>query len=352
MSPTIFDDVFRTMMEKMPYLAVPLINEVFHTSYPENVEITQLRNEHQQENGEIITDSCLKIRSKLYHIECQSIDDTTMAIRMIEYDFAIAAENAQKMNRRYRIEFPRSCVIYLRSNKNTPDSLEVEVVFPDGNTYMYQIPTVKMDNYTKDSIFEKNLLMLLPFYVMKYEKNAHEISENPEKMQQLLDEYEEIRQKLNEEFTEEGKSELYTNLMDWMARVSDYIFRNENAVRKGIGGIMRGRVLKLKSEELLEEGELKKSKEVAVAFAEMGLPVDKIAQGIKVSEKTVMEWLGLSEEDVLKQKAEKFIRESEVKKSREIALNFAEMGLPVEKIAQGVNVSEETIREWLAEKVD
>ena len=95
MNNTIFDDVFRTMIEKMPYLAVPLINEVFHTSYPENVPIVQLRNEHQQENGEIITDSCLKIAGKLYHIECQSVDDTTMAIRMIEYDFSKAIENAQ-----------------------------------------------------------------------------------------------------------------------------------------------------------------------------------------------------------------------------------------------------------------
>ncbi len=67
MNNTIFDDVFRTMIEKMPYLAVPLINEVFHTSYPENVPIVQLRNEHQQEDGEIITDSCLKIAGKLYH---------------------------------------------------------------------------------------------------------------------------------------------------------------------------------------------------------------------------------------------------------------------------------------------
>ena len=58
MNNTIFDDVFRTMIEKMPYLAVPLINEVFHTSYPEDVKITHLRNEHQQEDGEIITDSC------------------------------------------------------------------------------------------------------------------------------------------------------------------------------------------------------------------------------------------------------------------------------------------------------
>ena len=53
---TIFDDVFRTMMEKMTYLIVPLINEVFHTSYPENVKIVHLRNEHQLEDGEFIAD--------------------------------------------------------------------------------------------------------------------------------------------------------------------------------------------------------------------------------------------------------------------------------------------------------
>ena len=29
---TIFDDVFRTIAQKMPQLLIPLINEVFHTS--------------------------------------------------------------------------------------------------------------------------------------------------------------------------------------------------------------------------------------------------------------------------------------------------------------------------------
>ena len=134
---TIFDDVFRTMIEKIPQLAIPLINEVFQTSYPEDVEIIQLRNEHHQENGEIITDSCLRIGRKLYHIKCQSVDDTTMAIRMIEYDFAIALDSARKYGRRYRI------------------------------------PTVKLDEYTKDKIFEKNLRMFLPFYIMRYEKEIY-----------------------------------------------------------------------------------------------------------------------------------------------------------------------------------
>ena len=81
---TIFDDVFRTMMEKMTFLVVPLINDIFHTSYPADVEIVQLRNEYQRLDGEIITDSRLLIGNRIYHIECQSTDDTTMAVRMIE----------------------------------------------------------------------------------------------------------------------------------------------------------------------------------------------------------------------------------------------------------------------------
>lgn len=38
---TIFDDVFRTMLERMPSLIIPVINEVFHTSYSEDEKIEQ-----------------------------------------------------------------------------------------------------------------------------------------------------------------------------------------------------------------------------------------------------------------------------------------------------------------------
>ena len=252
---TIFDDVFRTIVEKMTYLIVPLINEVFHTSYPEDVKITQLRNEHQQKDGEIITDSCLLIGKKMYHIECQSTDDTTMAIRMIEYDFAIAVENAEKQGRRYRIEFPRSCVLFLRSSGNTPDYLEADVIFPDGKTHVYSIPAIKMADYTKDHIFEKNLLMLLPFYIMRYEKKKHDMRKNLELLQILLDEYDEIRINLEKELTETGKAELYTNLTKLIVKIADHIFEKEEDIRKGIGDVMGGKVLELESERLKAEGE-------------------------------------------------------------------------------------------------
>ena len=264
---TIFDDVFRTMLEKMTFLVVPLINEVFHTSYPEDIKITQLRNEYQQKDGEIITDSRLLIGDKIYHIECQSKDDMTMSIRMIEYDFAIAIEIAQRQGRRYQLKLPYSCVLYLRSTKNTPDFLETEIIFPDGKKHLYRVPTVKLADYTKDDIFEKNLLMLLPFYIMRYEKKSHEIQENPELFQGLLNEFESIRVKLEEEITETGKSELYVDLIKLIIRISDYIFKDEETVRKGVGKIMGGHVLELESERrariLAEEKE--KARELGLA---------------------------------------------------------------------------------------
>ena len=111
-----------------------------------------------------------------------------------------------------------------------------------------------MADYTKDSIFEKNLLMLLPFYIMRYEKKGHDFNNNPELFQVLLNEYEEIRVNLEKELTETGKSELYTDLTKLIVKIADYIFQKEEDVRKGIGEIMGGKVLELESERLKAEG--------------------------------------------------------------------------------------------------
>lgn len=72
-SSTVFDDVFRTILERIPEIMIPLINEVFSTDYPENEPITQLKNEHFMKSGISITDCVLGIHEKHYHLECQSI---------------------------------------------------------------------------------------------------------------------------------------------------------------------------------------------------------------------------------------------------------------------------------------
>lgn len=251
-SSTIFDDVFRTMLEKMPQLAVPLINEVFGTSYPEDVKIIQKRNEHQTQNGRIITDSHLLIANRIYHIECQSTDDSTMVIRMIEYDFAISLEQVQKENGRYRMYFPQSCVLYLRGIKKR-DTISVEIVMPNGNTVEYTVPVVQVQRFTCDDMLQKHLLFLLPYHVIKYEQEK-ELDTDSEKWKELLDEYAKIEKYLEKNFLEKGNEKAYRDMVELIIRIADYVFRDKEKVRKGFGDVMGGKVLELESDKLIQRG--------------------------------------------------------------------------------------------------
>lgn len=166
---TIFDDVFRTETEKMPELTIPLINEVFGTNYPSNVEIIQGRNEHLTKSGKKITDSYIIIGEKRYHMECQSMEDSTMILRMIEYDFAISLEHAEKVHDTYRMQFPHSCILYLRGDAQKKN-VSMELQFPDNQVVQYKVPVIRIEWYSIKEILEKDLIMLLPFYIMRYEK--------------------------------------------------------------------------------------------------------------------------------------------------------------------------------------
>ena len=54
---TIFDDVLRTIQERRPKLLIPLVNEVFHTAYPENMKVTRLPEEYQKVVSKVVADS-------------------------------------------------------------------------------------------------------------------------------------------------------------------------------------------------------------------------------------------------------------------------------------------------------
>lgn len=178
---TVFDDVYRTMVQKMPELMIPLINEVFHTDYPEDIEKAQLRNEHLEIQRKLITDSILNISGKTYHIECQSTPDGQMALRMFEYGAAIALEETHRHPADIvpdRIRFPFAAVLYLRNTEHTPDELTVTIELPDGREMPYRVPLIKVQAFSLDEIFQKRLFLFLPFYILRYEKDCAVIEQD------------------------------------------------------------------------------------------------------------------------------------------------------------------------------
>ena len=255
---TVFDSVFKTMLHKMPQLVIPFINEAFGRDYPRDEKLVSFSNEHETFKGTIIDDSVFRLQNKIYHVECQSTNDTDMVIRMIEYDFAIALEAALKNGRPYEMDFPESCVLYLRHNKNTPDSLDIRVNLPGGNHFMYQAKVFKAQQITKDELFQKRLLLLLPYYLMRYEDEVSRCNNDDRLAVELVAECSEMRSSLERITVAEGNALLYEQLIELIITVSDHIFAAHDSLRKKVKKAMGGEVLELmheRAERLEREAE-------------------------------------------------------------------------------------------------
>ena len=258
-STAVFDDVFRTMLERIPEIMIPLINEVFSTNYPDDEPITQLKNEHFTKSGVSITDCVLGIRDKHYHLECQSTTDRTIALRIIEHDMALALQSAKEVEfsegseHDYEMQFPHSCVIYLRHN-NTKEKAYVHILFQDDTSHTYGIPIIKAQEYTKDEIFEKNLLALLPYYFMRYEKALPTLCRDEESSLVLLEELLDIRTRLEQAVGEE-KGLIYTELISHIRKIDNHLFRGHAETRERMEAItMGGQVYETLTDQLLAQG--------------------------------------------------------------------------------------------------
>lgn len=245
----IFDSVFKTMCEKTPKLLIPVINEIFKTDYNEKELVTLANNEHIKLNLKPIdTDSCIRIRDKYYHIECQSNPDGEMVIRMLEYDFFIALEKNRQLKDKDVIEFPQSAVLYLRNTSQTPNHLDITVRFADGFEYPYKVPVSKVKEYSLQKILEKKLMFFAPYYIMRYENSSREIYLKPEEKIQIHEEYHKILEAVNTlSCYEQGE------LMKLIETVLDNYESLDKDVKEDVIN-MGGTILEFEHDKIYQEG--------------------------------------------------------------------------------------------------
>lgn len=262
--PDIFDSVFKTLLQRFPRLAVALINEVFHADYAEDEVIIQGRNEYHGLEGKVINDAMLRIRDKIYHIECQSTSDGLMVIRMIEYDFKIALEETRnllmdelKKKPRERskepisFQFPQSCMVCVRSRIVKEEALKLQIVMPGGQKVLYEVPVVQAHSFSKEDIFKKRLQILIPFYVLRYEKDIK--AGNNEILGKLKSEYEYIKEQLLAEGNSINEPRLYYDLAVLSQKVLDYVGKGNEDYQERMGNIMGGVILEMESDKIWDK---------------------------------------------------------------------------------------------------
>ena len=202
---TIYDGAFRTILNDCRKLIIPVINEIFGESFTGEEEIQFFPNEHfidqkDEADKERITDTNFTVLGKTqkkYHIECESsLPDGKIMIRLFEYDAQIALDEGDVTEETLTVTFPNTAVLYLRSYKKTPDKMKYVIITP-GGTVQYDIPIMKVQTYSLDDLFEKRLLLLIPFYIFSHESNFPEYNSNEQKLKELKAEYQIILERLD-----------------------------------------------------------------------------------------------------------------------------------------------------------
>lgn len=252
----IFDDIFRTLCEKNPHLLIPLINEAFHKDYKMSDQIELMAGEHhvmmsgRDDLDQRITDSAIHISDKIYHLECQSNPDGSMILRMVEYDFHIALENAVQTEFGYEMTFPESAVLYLRHTENTPDELQMKITFPQNTSITYSVPVIKTQLYSEDDILEKGLYFLIPYCILKYEH----IGEG-DSLKKISTEYQKLYQGMIEAKNAGILNEYdMSNIIDFTNRLAEYLFEENSEAKREVNAVMGGEVLETYADQMIARG--------------------------------------------------------------------------------------------------
>ena len=259
----IYDGAFRTILNDCRKLIIPVINEIFHEHYTGEEEIRFFPNEHflDQQNAadkERITDTNFQIIGRIakkYHLECESsLPDGKITIRLFEYDAQIALDEGEVTEETLTVTFPNTAVMYLRAYKKTPDKMKYVIVTP-GGTVQYDVPIMKVQSYSLDEIFEKRLLMLIPFYIFSHEKSFSEYNNNEQKLQELKAEYRIILERLDD-LEKQGIIGAFDKrtIIELSSDVIREIARKYENVQKGIGAMMRGPLIQTEARTILNRG--------------------------------------------------------------------------------------------------
>ncbi len=160
-----------------------------------------------------ITDSSFFIISKdnseeKFIIECQSTDDDTLLIRIFEYITQEALDSGTITKYQIIVTIPHATVLFLRSKKNTPNSMNIVINTPGGSV-SFDVPVIKVQSYSLQQIFDKNLLFLLPFYIFNLEKDFPQIEASDEALEKLKKVYIGFMNRLEKEVTEGHISAYY-----------------------------------------------------------------------------------------------------------------------------------------------
>ncbi len=169
-----------------------------------------------------------------------------------------------------------------------------------GGSVTFNVQVLKTQQYTIDEIFERNLLMLIPFHIFSHEDSFDEYNTNEENLSELKNEYVTLIDTLKN-LKEDGQITEYQHrmLIDMSRTVLINLAADYDKIKEGVGEIMGGNIIETEASRIYNEGEKngekrgekRISRQTAVKLYARGDTLAEIADILEVDTKQVQKWI-------------------------------------------------------------
>lgn len=161
-----------------------------------------------------------------------------------------------------------------------------------GGTVKFDVPVMKMKNYSLDYIFGKGLYFLLPFYIFNFEKKFAVYERDAKEFETLKKEYENFMTRLEEVLKDEKIHSFdWTTIVEMTRKVLEKIARKYSLLKEGVTDIMGGKVLEYPGSIVFNEGREEGLQEASFNIA-------RRLRKLGMNDATIREVTSLSPEDL------------------------------------------------------
>ena len=124
-----------------------------------------------------------------------------------------------------------------------------------GGKLEYEIPVIKMQKYTLHDIWNKEMYLLMPFYIFTHEANFPKYNEDENALEELVKEFEEICTKMEQLVQERKMTELENRIIvELSKKVIDNIAKKYKKITKGVDKVMGGKVIETEAKKMYNRG--------------------------------------------------------------------------------------------------
>jgi len=181
----IYDLILKRVLELSPGAVVGFINGLYDESFPvNNSEVIYTATESVSDDlGYTFSDKMLTVRSggafRRFHIEAEiTSNDDEIVLRVFDYGYMDALRNRKIKNDIITLSFPQPKIIYLEHWSTAPDEVTLELNFWGQGTSKYTVPTMKFLDYSIEELEKRNMVILLPLYLLKLRRKIENAKKN------------------------------------------------------------------------------------------------------------------------------------------------------------------------------